>query len=134
MDREGFILAVAELIQHNYPVNNPDGMLAARVGVLIGRAYPNVDLQSVGFNKLRFLLEALVRRGIVRTGHNRKNAFAIWLCDSPAPSESKTIEPLIGLSTLPVLASQKVLLLSTLKNPLTMVGVRTARTSCRGCE
>lgn len=83
MNIQQFLSAVLDLIRGNYPIGNPDGLLAARLGVILRQAFPNVNWTSFGFIRLKDLLAELESQGKIRVGPNRSGAFSIWLPDEP---------------------------------------------------
>lgn len=88
-----FLSAVFELIKLNYPVGSPDGMSAARVGMLIRQAFPQVSWESIGFPKLKHILSSLEARGWIKTGQNSKFALSIWLTEPIRESQTAIPSP-----------------------------------------
>ncbi|MEQ8789883.1 MAG: hypothetical protein RIC55_26550 [Pirellulaceae bacterium] len=83
MDTSQFLSAVYDVLRLNYPSGNPDGMTAARAGLLVRRAFPNLQWESMGFPKFKHILEALQTRGWIRVGENQSRALSIWLTSEP---------------------------------------------------
>lgn len=96
MDTSHFLSAVYEVIRLNYPSGNPEGMTAARAGFLIRQAFPGLSWESIGFPKLKHILEELQARGLIRIGTNRKHALSVWLAsdtESQGVATSAVVSP-----------------------------------------
>jgi hypothetical protein len=83
MDNSQFLAAVLDVIRLNYPSGSPDGLSAARIGLLVRHAFPKLEWISLGFPKLKDVLAELETQGLIRTGANRKGAFSVWLASEP---------------------------------------------------
>ncbi|MBU0717526.1 MAG: hypothetical protein KJ749_04695 [Planctomycetes bacterium] len=81
MDQQQFLETVVHLVESNYPRDPRRGLKAAEVGLLVHRALPDLDWNSLGFSKLSDVLDVLEDREIIQTGPDDKRALTVWLRD-----------------------------------------------------
>lgn len=76
MNREQFLQSLLGLITAN---SSERGFLVSKLGVMLRRMYGCAPWYTMGFQSLKEALKELEMRGVVRTGSDEKNGFAIWL-------------------------------------------------------
>lgn len=77
--------------RHFNPDDSTGSMTAAKVGVVLRQVFGSP--QHIGFLKLKDLLGELEQNGLIRTGTNSKDAFAIWLTEPKASHGESRVAP-----------------------------------------
>lgn len=93
MDKQSFLSAVLDLITSNYPEDKARGLKAAEVGLLVRNSLAGTSWADFGFPKLKDVLSALERQGLIRTGSDAKFAYTVWIHEENDRGASSRLVP-----------------------------------------
>ncbi|MFN0055290.1 MAG: hypothetical protein ACKV0T_24355 [Planctomycetales bacterium] len=79
MNCEEYLAEVLRMIRENFRPNDSSGSMAVASAAYLVKQRIGVDHTVFGFAKFKEVLSELERRGLIRTGLNTKQAYAIWI-------------------------------------------------------
>ena len=87
MNTQDYLSQVLETIRECFRPTDSGGSMPVATAAYLAKQKLRVDHTTFGFAKFKDVLKELEGRGLVRTGTNTKNAFAIWLPEGSAPAD-----------------------------------------------
>ncbi len=79
MNVEEYLSQVYRIISENFRSNDPTGSMAVASAAYLVKRTLGHDQTAFGFAQFKDVLQELEKRGLLRTGPNSKNAFAVWV-------------------------------------------------------
>ncbi|MEX2188455.1 MAG: hypothetical protein WD875_16725 [Pirellulales bacterium] len=90
MTTDEYVTQVVQIVQECFRSTDSTGSMPVASLAYMVRQRLGVDQTSAGFAKFKDVLGVLEERGVVKVGHNEKNAFAVWLMNAVTPLASIT--------------------------------------------
>lgn len=84
MRQDEYCAEVYRVIRENFRANDVSGGMTAAAAAYVVQQALSVSHEAFGFERFKDVLAFIEKQGLIRTGPNAKQAFALWLTESPA--------------------------------------------------